>query len=63
MSGTHRSAYSPLFQPGSREGSRRISAPPVAVGLPPGGLPGQYLGKLSDADYDVGWIDVEGCDA
>ena len=24
--------------------------------LPPGGATGQVLGKLSNADYDVGWI-------
>lgn len=24
-------------------------------GIPPGGLTGQVLVKLSDADYDVGW--------
>ena len=26
-------------------------------GLPPGGLTGPVLVKLSDADYDVGWVD------
>ena len=25
-------------------------------GLPPGGLTGQVLVKLSDVDYDVGWV-------
>jgi hypothetical protein len=25
-------------------------------GVPPGGLTGQVLVKLSDADYDVGWV-------
>ena len=26
-------------------------------GLPPGGTTGQVLVKLSDNDYDVGWVD------
>jgi hypothetical protein len=25
-------------------------------GIPPGGLTGQVLVKLSDEDYDVGWV-------
>jgi len=27
-------------------------------GIPAGGLTGQVLVKLSDADYDVGWVDL-----
>jgi hypothetical protein len=27
-----------------------------ARGIPPGGTTGQVLVKLSDADYDVGWV-------
>jgi hypothetical protein len=38
------------------------STPPWAVfaaagvGIPPGGTTGQVLKKLSNADYDVGWV-------
>lgn len=27
-------------------------------GIPPGGLTGQVLMKLSDADYDFAWVDL-----
>lgn len=27
-------------------------------GLPPGGLTGQVLMKMSDADYDFAWVDL-----
>lgn len=29
---------------------------PAGPGIPPGGTTGQVLAKLSDDDYDVGWI-------
>jgi len=31
-------------------------------GVPPGGGVGQVLGKVSNADYDVGWVDQSGGD-
>lgn len=41
-------------------GERGPAGPPGAagVGVPPGGLAGQVLVKLSAADYDTGWADA-----
>lgn len=34
--------------------------PAINHGIPPGGTTGEALVKLSDADYDVGWLWIEG---
>jgi hypothetical protein len=36
--------------------NQAIDAALATKGIPPGGLTGQVLVKLSDADYDVGWV-------
>ena len=38
--------------------NQAIDAALVAKGVPPGGLTGQVLMKMSDADYDYEWVDL-----
>jgi len=45
-------------EPGTDDTVWELVLKSSAHGIPPGGKKGQVLTKLSDADYDVGWMDV-----
>jgi hypothetical protein len=46
----------PIGQVSTAAMNQAISTALSTQGIPPGGLTGQVLVKLSDADYDVGWV-------
>jgi hypothetical protein len=46
----------PIGQVSTAAMNQAISAGLDAQGVPPGGTTGQVLMKLSDNDYDVGWV-------
>ena len=46
----------PIGEVSTSQMDQAISVALDSRGFPPGGLAGQVIAKLSDADYDYGWV-------
>jgi len=48
----------PIGEVSTSQMDQAIAAALAVQGIPPGGLTGQVLMKLSDSDYDFAWVDL-----